>query len=88
VGVVADGASFCTSKGGMAGADIAGTIGAAVMLGNSAETGGSVVEAAVVGVGTAAAPGIGVGVASAMVRVVSALTLFGRGELGSEGGIC
>ena len=58
------------------------------MLGSRADTGGSVAEDVVVGVGTAAAPGAGVGVASAIACVMFALTLLGRGELGKEGGMC
>jgi len=41
-----------------------------------------------VGAGTAAAPGAGVGVGAAMFSVMSALTLFGSGEFGIEGGLC
>lgn len=64
------------------------------MLGSIEETEGRVVPAVAVAVavavggGTAAAPGAGVGLGSAMVEVMSVLTRFGRGELGSEGGIC
>lgn len=58
------------------------------MLGSRADTGGSIAEDVVVGGGTAAAPGAGVGVPSTIVRVVFALTRFGRGELGKEGGMC
>lgn len=49
-----------------------------------------VAVAVAVGGGTAAAPGIGVGVGvgSAMPEVASVFTRFGKGELGSEGGIC
>jgi len=72
----------------MAGADTWGIVGVAVTLGSSADTGGSAAEDVVVGRGTAAAPGVGVGVGSAIACVMSALTLFGRGELGNEGGMC
>lgn len=60
------------------------------MLGNIEDTEGRVVPAVAVAVGggTAAAPGAGVGLGSAMVEVMSVLTRFGRGELGSEGGMC
>lgn len=49
---------------------------------------GVAVAVAVGGGGTVAAPGVGVGLGSAMFEVMSVFTLFGRGELGSEGGIC
>jgi len=70
VGVVAVGANFCTSKGGMAGADAWGMVGVAATLGSSADTGGSGAEDVGVGAGTAAAPGVGVGVGSAIAGVV------------------
>lgn len=70
-----------------------GTGGDAVMFGSMDDIEGSVVAPALavavaVGGGTAAAPGVGVGVGSAMLEVTSVFTLFGKGELGSEGGIC
>lgn len=68
--MVAVDASFCTSKGGMAGVDAWGMVGAAVTFGRSADTGGSGAEAVGVGAGTAAAPGVGVGVGSAIACVV------------------
>lgn len=48
----------------------------------------AVAVAVAVGGGTAAAPGVGVGLGSAMFAVTSVFTLFGRGELGSEGAMC
>lgn len=85
--MVAVGLSFWTNSGGTEGAED-GSVGAAVMVGNIAETGGSIVTEADVGAGTAAAPGagVGVGVDSDIGCVMSDLILFGRGELGSEGG--
>lgn len=82
------------SSGGAAeGAEYGAGGGGAVMFGSMDDTEGSVVTPAVAvavagGGGTAAAPGVGVGLGSAMLEVTSVFTLFGKGELGSEGGMC
>lgn len=64
--------------------------GGAAMLGSMDDTEGSVVVvgAAVEGGGIAAAPEPGVGLGSAIFAVASTFTRFGRGEFGSDGGIC